>query len=438
MSEDNKTQTNEIATVEEHEQTMTRQDRAREKIQQAVNDQQVALAAQQRAVQSTSDAFLAEQDLARRERAGSSQGEIASRGQHAESESRRNFLKISVGVVAGAAIASVVQVPLYAGLVPSRNSDIHTLQAQATSARQEASQLQAQLTAAQTQISQDNAYLILNPDEWSLVEAIGETFIPSDSSGPGFKEAGGIYFIDRQLDGEYGTNGNMYMDSPYVVPGTLGPITVGTQTYLGGAPTVRLGAGTRYQYPLRLRDYWRIGLAAFQSYSNLTYGGDFETLSPANKVQALTDLYNNMPSNFSITIPGFTNGSTVMENFDIVPQDFFYDLYYMCWCGFLMDPAYGGNQNLVGWTYTGFNGTNMGNFYNEGHTDQELMVATTATRLQPASLAQFQQASGGSQSPSSSGSSQSSSSSSSSSSTSAPSGGTSSSSSAGSSSSGNT
>ena len=31
-----------------------------------------------------------------------------------------------------------------------------------------------------------------------------------------------------------------------------------------------------------------------------------------------------------------------------------------------------------------------GNFYGEGHTSQELMVATTPTRLKPASLAQLQ------------------------------------------------
>jgi hypothetical protein len=58
-----------------------------------------------------------------------------------------------------------------------------------------------------------------------------------------------------------------------------------------------------------------------------------------------------------------------------------------------MDPLYGGNRGMVGWTYTGFNGVNQGNFYGEGHTVQELMVATTPTRLQPASLAQFQKGS---------------------------------------------
>jgi len=112
--------------------------------------------------------------------------------------------------------------------------------------------------------------------------------------------------------------------------------------------------------------------------SNSAYGGNFETLSAANQVAALTDLANNKPTSF--------NG--------LVPSDFFNEVFFMTWCGFLMDPLWGGNQGMVGWELTGFNGVNMGNFYGEGMTTKQLMVSTTPTRLKPASLAQFQQASG--------------------------------------------
>ena len=135
-------------------------------------------------------------------------------------------------------------------------------------------------------------------------------------------------------------------------------------------------AGTVYQYGIRLRDFWRYGLQAFETYCNSAYGGNFETLSSANQVKALTDLYNNVPTSFN----------------DITPSDFFNEAFFMAWCGFLMDPLYAGNQGMVGWLLTGFNGTNQGNFYGEGHTTAELMVATTPTRLMPASLAQFQAA----------------------------------------------
>ena len=60
-----------------------------------------------------------------------------------------------------------------------------------------------------------------------------------------------------------------------------------------------------------------------------------------------------------------------------------------------MDPLYGGNQNMVGWQYMGFNGVNLGNAYGEGLSQKDLMVANTPTRLKPASLAQYQQAAAG-------------------------------------------
>jgi hypothetical protein len=49
---------------------------------------------------------------------------------------------------------------------------------------------------------------------------------------------------------------------------------------------------------------------------------------------------------------------------------------------------------MVGWKYVAFNGTNQGNMYGEGLTVKQLMVATTPTRLQPSTLAQFQAAGG--------------------------------------------
>src|SRR5207302_9991061 len=52
--------------------------------------------------------------------------------------------------------------------------------------------------------------------EQTLVEAIVETIIPSDSSGPGAKEAGVIYFIDRQLAADYGQSANMFRDAPHI------------------------------------------------------------------------------------------------------------------------------------------------------------------------------------------------------------------------------
>jgi gluconate 2-dehydrogenase gamma chain len=245
------------------------------------------------------------------------------------------------------------------------------------------------------------AFQILNTTEQAELVAIANAIIPTDSNGPGGTTANVAYFVDNQLNGEYGNDGNAFTGGPYILPNTSGQISVtgyngqstnynsstvtfkaAGQTYNVNYPTttdVRIGSGNNYQYPLQKKEFWRIGLDSTEVYSNAAYGANFESLSPANQAQVLTDLWNNKP-----TAAQFQN---------IRPADFAYELFMLVWAGFLMDPMYGGNQGMVGWSLTGFNGVNMGNFYNEGYTDKQLMVASTPVRLKPASLGQFQQGS---------------------------------------------
>src|SRR5438128_9224871 len=281
-------------------------------------------------------------------------------------QTRREFLKLGLAAAASAVTASAIEIPMFG----SQNSSMQT----------QLNNANTQVANLKNRVNTGVGFISLSVKEQSLLEKIVETIIPTDTD-PGAKEAGVIYFIDRQLAADYGQSANMFMDGPFVPPGQAGPITVGTQTYSAGSPKPRVGAGTNYQYPLNLREFWRVGLVALQAYANSAYGGNFETLSSANQLLLLQDLWANKPTSFS----------------NILPSDFAYELTFMTWAGFLMDPIYGGNQNMVGWTFTGFNGVNFGNFYGEGLDQRTLMVATAPTRLQPASLAQYQQkASGGS------------------------------------------
>jgi len=280
-------------------------------------------------------------------------------------QTRREFLKLGLAAAASAVTASAIEIPMFG----SQNSSMQT----------QLNNANTQVANLKNRVNTIVGFISLSVTEQSLLEKIVETIIPTDAD-PGAKEAGVIYFIDRALAGDYGQSANMFMDGPFVPPGQTGPITVGTQTYSAGSPKVRVGAGTNYQYPLNLREFWRVGLIALQAYANSAYGGNFETLSSANQLQLLQDLWDNKPTSFS----------------NILPSDFAYELVFMTWAGFLMDPIYGGNQNMVGWTYTGFNGVNFGNFYGEGLDQKALMVATTPTRLKPASLAQYQQQASGS------------------------------------------
>ena len=298
---------------------------------------------------------------------------------------RREFLKIGLAAAGGALAASGMEIPLFSG----NNSSMQT----------QLNNANMQLTNLQNQLKTVTGFLTLSVNEQALLEPIVETIIPSDSTGPGAKEAGVIYFIDRQLAGDYGQSANMFMDGPFIPP-TQNAITgvptsaryqdlypsLPTSIDYSGTVVPRIGSGINYQYALNLRAFWKAGLEAVLNYSTNTpaYGTTFQRLSCANQLALLADLWAGKPSTFADD-----------HGTNIRPVDFAYELSFMTWAGFTMDPLYGGNQNMVGWQYMGFNGVNLGNAYGEGLSQKDLMVANTPTRLKPASLAQYQQAAAG-------------------------------------------
>lgn len=274
--------------------------------------------------------------------------------------SRREFIKIGAAGAIGFGVASAIEIPLLENQISGNDKQIASLNSQ-----------------IQNLQSQQQAFITLGVNEQKIVEAAVETIIPTDSNGPGAKEAGIIFFIDHQLAMEYGNNARMYMNGPFVPSGQAGPITVGGITYSAGSPTEPF-TGPTYQYALSLREFWRTGLLALQAYSTSSLGKNFEDLTTDQRTQILTDLYNNKPTAFN----------------NILPKDFFNELMFMTYAGFTMDPVYGGNANKVGWQLTGFTGANMGDSFNEGRNVQELMVASSPTRLAPHSLGEFQKAMG--------------------------------------------
>jgi peptidoglycan hydrolase CwlO-like protein len=297
----------------------------------------------------------------------------------------------------GSLTSATGQISSLQDAVTSANGQIASLQTAVTSANSAATSAQAQASSLQAALDSTTAFQTLGVNEAALVEAIAATFIPTDSNGPGATEAGVVYFIDAQLNGKYGASGHMYMQGPFIQHDLTTAITpseipriftaANGQAYTVGANTT-FSAGTmktvpdngmRYQYNFNLRYYWHLGLEAIETYANAAYGGNFETLSGANQVKCLQDLYNNVPTQAAFN--------------DIVPSDFFYELFFMVYSGFTMDPMYGGNKGMVGWLLTGNNGVNMGNFYGEGYTTKQIMLMTSPPILKPASLGQYQKGS---------------------------------------------
>jgi len=298
-----------------------------------------------------------------------------------KSTSRRQFIKYGVAGAVGLGVASAIEIPVLNNVIQNDKSEIDKLQTdnsqlqnQNTTLQTQNSQLQSQLNTSQ----QMQGFLTLNPNERTVVEAIAEAMIPSDSSGPGAKEAGVIYFIDRMLAGSYGKGGNMFLQGPFVRPNLKESITVGNFTYPGGTISTRLQAGTAYQYPFNPREFWRKGLMSIQTYSNSAYGGNFENLTSAQQTQVLQDLFDNKSDN------------TNLQNAFQAPNaaEFFNELHDMVTAGFWTDPLYGGNQGMVGWQLLASNGVNSGTAQNL--TAIQLAIANSPTKIPPLSLADLQ------------------------------------------------
>ena len=277
--------------------------------------------------------------------------------------SRREFIKIGAAGAIGIGVASAIEIPLLENSIQQQNSKDSTI----------------------TQGQQ--AFLTLNGKEQLTVEALAEAIIPSDSNGPGAKEAQVIYFIDHMLAGNYGKGGNMFLQGPFAIPqtgsltimGAVYPSTTKTAiTYSGGTILPRLQAGTAYQYAFNPREFWRRGLVSLESYCTAAKGGSFETLSSSVQTTVLQDLFNNKSSNTALQTA--FQGPNAAE--------FFNEVYDMVVAGFFSDPIHGGNQGLVGWKLIAFNGNYWGDDIGLGA--RKLMVAGKPTRLKPASIGDLQ------------------------------------------------
>jgi gluconate 2-dehydrogenase gamma chain len=154
--------------------------------------------------------------------------------------------------------------------------------------------------------------------EASLVEAFVDRLIPADPETPGGRDSGCAVFIDRQLAGPYGRAEGLYM---------MGPFQNGTEQQ---GP--QSSATPAQQY--------RVALAALDRACRGKYGGKgFAELADEQKDEI---------------IKGLEDGSLTLDAGD--GKAFFKLILQDTRNGFLADPIYGGNRNLVGWKMIGFPG----------------------------------------------------------------------------------
>jgi gluconate 2-dehydrogenase gamma chain len=170
--------------------------------------------------------------------------------------------------------------------------------------------------------------------EFDYVTAMAETIWPTDSLGPGAREAGVGYYIDGQLAGSWGQGHRFYLNGPFFTPADT---------------------GHGWQVPMTPADVYRAFLPGYDSYVRTTFGNTYPNLTADQQTTAMTALQTG-----KATIP--IGGTTAFASSD------FYSLFRQNVLeGMLADPSYGGNKNMVGWKQIGFPGDPMryGDLYHD-------------------------------------------------------------------------
>jgi gluconate 2-dehydrogenase gamma chain len=169
--------------------------------------------------------------------------------------------------------------------------------------------------------------IIVRPGPWhfftaqeaAAVEAFVDRLIPADDLSPGGKDCGCAVFVDRQLAGPYGRFDGYYLSGPF-------------------------HKGTKEQGPqssVTPAQQYRTALAALDDACRSKFGDKaFAELTDAQKDEV---------------IGGLEHGSFKIDGTD--SQEFFKLILKDTQNGFLADPIYGGNRNLVAWKMIGFPGT---------------------------------------------------------------------------------
>jgi gluconate 2-dehydrogenase gamma chain len=170
----------------------------------------------------------------------------------------------------------------------------------------------------------NNAPAVVEPGPWryftaeegAAVEALVDRLIPPDPETPGGKDAGCAVFIDRQLAGPYGRFDGLYMQGPF----------------RAGTPQQGLQSATT---PAEL---YRRALTALDKHCRDTFSGALFAQLPDMRKDEI--------------IGGLESGSLKIAG----TEGLFRQLLADTQQGFLADPIYGGNRDMVAWKMIGFPG----------------------------------------------------------------------------------
>lgn len=179
-------------------------------------------------------------------------------------------------------------------------------------------------------------------DEARTVEALTATILPGTPEDPGAREAGVVFYIDGLLWYDRGFGTRTYYSPPFAM------------TYEGDAPPANLRLLSSdtlwvpqemisrfgWQSILTPREFYRMGVLAVNTYAQDNFGDTYANLSESQQEEIMTAL-----------------AGDELDPIGGLPSSDFFDLLRDHTIeGMFGDPAYRGNQNLVGWRLIGYPG----------------------------------------------------------------------------------
>ena len=243
--------------------------------------------------------------------------------------SRRDFLKTT-----GAATGGIIGGSLLGGFVGFKmdSTDLPTEEANETASE----------TAED--VNMEARTFFSRSEDFRTLAAAVERIYPEDDNGPGAVELGVPYFIDRQLNGQWGSNSDDYMQGPF---NPAASETHGIQE--------RMNRG----------EMFLAGVRRIQEISMDEHDAEFTSLDGGQQDDILRSLEAG-----DVEIKGMRSESF----FELLKETTIEGVY--------SDPVYGGNKDMMGWKMIEYPGPRMG-WLSEVLTD-EFMT------LEPQNLRDYQ------------------------------------------------
>lgn len=179
-------------------------------------------------------------------------------------------------------------------------------------------------------------------DEARTVDALTATLIPGTHQDPGAREAGVVFYIDSLLWYDRGFGTRTYYKAPFAMPyeGDTPPVlrdfTMTDILWIPKDLISRFG----WQSILTPRELYRMGITAVDGFATDNHGAPYRELDEGQQEEVMTAL-----------------AEDEMEPIGGLPSsEFFKTLRQHTIEGMFGDPAYRGNQNMVGWKLVGYPG----------------------------------------------------------------------------------